>query len=123
MQKESRISRSESLFYDFRRKEGDSNPRIPLEDYTLSRRASSATPASFQCGTKIEIILNERVYSRGFLIANRCVLEISGWWMKFLRLFACASIDNPGIRTIRILTSYLCRTLLEVSLISSIHIR
>ena len=65
-------------FYDFRRKEGDSNPRTPLEDYTLSRRASSATPASFQMRDKDRIIFNERVYSRGFLIANRCGLKIRG---------------------------------------------
>jgi hypothetical protein len=35
-----------------------------------------------KCGTKIEIIFNERVYSRGFLIANRCGLKIRGRWMK-----------------------------------------
>ena len=29
------------------RKEGDSNPRIGFADYTLSRRASSATRAPF----------------------------------------------------------------------------
>ena len=33
--------------YGFKRKEGDSNPRFPLGEYTLSRRASSATRAPF----------------------------------------------------------------------------
>ena len=33
--------------YGFMRKEGDSNPRFPLGEYTLSRRASSATRAPF----------------------------------------------------------------------------
>ena len=31
----------------YMRKEGDSNPRFPLGEYTLSRRASSATRAPF----------------------------------------------------------------------------
>ena len=35
-------------FQCFLRKEGDSNPRFPLGEYTLSRRASSATRAPFQ---------------------------------------------------------------------------
>ena len=44
--------------FRFWRKDGDSNPGDPLEVYTLSRRARSATPASFHCsGAKIEIIL------------------------------------------------------------------
>ena len=34
-------------FQRFLRKEGDSNPRFPLGEYTLSRRASSATRAPF----------------------------------------------------------------------------
>ena len=34
-------------FTPFLRKEGDSNPRYPLGVYTLSRRASSTTRASF----------------------------------------------------------------------------
>ena len=39
------------------RREGDSNPRNPLEVYTLSRRASSATRASLRKTiAKIEII-------------------------------------------------------------------
>ena len=32
----------------YMRKEGDSNPRFPLGEYTLSRRASSATRAPFR---------------------------------------------------------------------------
>ena len=45
-----------TIFLDFslmfiseylKRREGDSNPRIGFADYTLSRRASSATRASF----------------------------------------------------------------------------
>ena len=39
---------SNSLLSRFQRKEGDSNPRNPLEVHTLSRRARSATPASFR---------------------------------------------------------------------------
>ena len=35
------------LFMGNLRKEGDSNPRFPLGEYTLSRRASSATRAPF----------------------------------------------------------------------------
>ena len=35
-------------FQCFLRKEGDSNPRFPLGEYTLSRRASSATRAPFR---------------------------------------------------------------------------
>ena len=31
----------------YMRKEGDSNPRFPLGEYTLSRRASSTTRAPF----------------------------------------------------------------------------
>ena len=41
-----------SVLLNFERKEGDSNPRNPLGVYSLSRRASSTTPASFRCGCK-----------------------------------------------------------------------
>ena len=50
------------------RKEGDSNPRNPFGVYSLSRRASSTTPASFQiAGAKIETFAQFRNYFKYLL--------------------------------------------------------
>ena len=55
---EKRVVNPFSEFYNpfiIKRKDGDSNPGNPLEVDTLSRRASSTTPAPFQySGAKIE---------------------------------------------------------------------
>ena len=52
------------------RKEGDSNPRFPLGEYTLSRRASSATRAPFQFrSTKLSLFIRKSTYSFAFYIS------------------------------------------------------
>ena len=58
------------IIYIKKRKEGDSNPRFPLGEYTLSRRASSATRAPFQFrSTKLSLFIRKSTYSFAFYIS------------------------------------------------------
>ena len=58
------------------RKDGDSNPGNPFGVYSLSRRASSTTPASFHySGAKVKIYFYFSLISRLFFSKLRIFVE------------------------------------------------